>query len=107
MAKLISFPLTFKHNSTHKAKYVSPEEDAPTFEQCIMTIRGKINEYLVERKETDLKRKLYKSDMAEAPWDYYKLLDAEWWMAALQNHKTSSSSDLQELFCWVWLNLDA
>lgn len=32
-------------------------------------------------------RQLYKRDMVDAPWDYYQLLDADWWTEALKNYK--------------------
>lgn len=55
-----------------------------------MLVRKKINEYLIEKKETELKRRLYKTDMKDAPWDYFELLDAEWWMKSLQNSRISN-----------------
>jgi hypothetical protein len=58
-------------------------------------LRKKINEYLAEKRDTELKRRLYKSDLTDAPWDYYKILDGEWWMNGLQNCKINSLQQLQ------------
>lgn len=44
--------------------------------------------------------------MIEAPWDYYQLLDAEWWMKGLQAYKPKSKADLDKTFRWIWLNID-
>ena len=84
LAKTISFPLTFKHSSSSKTSFHENSQDLPSLRHCVLSIRSKINDYLIEKKETDLKRQLYKSDMIDSPWDYYKLLDAQ----------------------WIWLNID-
>jgi hypothetical protein len=82
--------LTFKH--THFSKNIPPiDQDLPSYEECKTQLRVKINEYLIEKKETEMKTQLYKSDMRDAPWDYYKILDAEWWMKALQTCKITHS----------------
>ena len=47
--------------------------------QVYRFFRAYINRLLKERQETQLKRQLYKNDMRDAPWDYFFLLDAEWW----------------------------
>ena len=45
--------------------------------------------------------------MTEAPWDYYSILDAEWWLQALRNYK--ASSDLQKytnFIKWIAFNIE-
>ena len=49
--------------------------------------------------------RLYKSDMKDAPWDYFSLLDAEWWMKGLQSYKVQNKHDFDTLFTWIWLNI--
>ena len=84
LTKSVYFPLTLKNSSVPKTNFIDAQQDIPSTNHCVYDLRAKINEYLIEKKETELKAKLYKSDMTEAPWDYYRLLDAEWWMKGLQ-----------------------
>ena len=35
-----------------------------------------LRSYLSHKKESELRRQLYKKDMADSPWDYYDMLDA-------------------------------
>ena len=105
MTKIVNFPLTFKQTSGQKAPIYTQVEDVPSIEQCVTDIQIKINEYLVQKKETELKMRLYKSDMKDAPWDYFSLLDAEWWMKGLQSYKVQNKHDFDTLFTWIWLNI--
>jgi len=47
-------------------------------------LRKIINEYQIEKKDSELKRSLYKNDIRDAPWDYYHILDSEWWIKGLK-----------------------
>lgn len=51
-------------------------------------MRSYINRYLNEKKETELKRQLYKNDIKDAPWDYFFLLDAEWCVKGIKEMGT-------------------
>ena len=76
LSTTVHFPLTFKSSSIPKNKYIEREEDMPSIDHCLADIRAHLNEYLIEKKQTELKAQLYKTDLKDAPWDYYKLLDA-------------------------------
>jgi len=94
LTKTVNFPLSFKRINFSNANFQIQDEDLPSFEYIKAQLRRRINEYLMEKKETELKRQLYKSDMRDAPWDYYKLLDAEWWMKSLQTSTVNSHQQL-------------
>ena len=75
----MDFPLSIRLN--HKTSALPASE---SLDNHIRGIRKHINAYLQEKQENELKRKLYKSDMLDAPWDYYSMLDCEWWLQGLQ-----------------------
>jgi hypothetical protein len=53
-------------------------------------LRDQINAYLQEKQDTELRRRLYKSDITDAPWDYYSILDADWWLKGLAEAKITT-----------------
>lgn len=53
-----------------------------------------------------MKRQLYKSDIRDAPWDYYHMLDADWWLSALKSFSPKSISELNEFIIWIGLNIE-
>jgi hypothetical protein len=53
-----------------------------------------------------LKRKLYKSDIHDAPWDYYALLDCEWWLHGLQSNKFNNEQELSLFLKWIVVNIE-
>jgi hypothetical protein len=92
LSQKVDFPLGIKHNYKTSLLPIDPFLQQP-LEDYAKAIRRHINDYIREKQESDLKRKLYKSDMRDAPWDYYNLLDAEWWMQGLQTSKVSSEEE--------------
>ena len=44
--------------------------------------------------------------MTEAQWDYYSILDADWWLNGLQNFKPENEADLFIFLRWLLENIE-
>ena len=103
LAQTIKFPLVACQNPNIKSPPSLEEEYSNQYERIL---RNEITIYLQEKADTELKRKLYRSDMTDAPWDYFSLLDAEWWLGGLQEVKPDSESKLASFISWTALNIE-
>jgi hypothetical protein len=97
--------VSVRHNYRTTPLQVDPYTPQP-LPLLIRALRQHINIYLREKQESDLKRKLYKSDMREAPWDYYTLLDAEWWLEGLQRMRANSEEEERQYLQWLLINIE-
>jgi hypothetical protein len=105
LAQKVDFPLAIRHNYKVNPFAIDPFQSQP-LDNYVKAIRKHINEYIREKQESELKRKLYKSDMRDAPWDYYSLLDAEWWLQGLQSSKVASEQEEAEYLRWIVINIE-
>lgn len=44
--------------------------------------------------------------MRDSPWDYYNLMDAEWWLQGLQTSKVSSKEEELQFLRWIVINIE-
>jgi len=71
LAPAINFPLAVRHNSQAKPHIFQDGPEDQPIEYYERLMKFQINSYLSEKKDTELKRQLYKSDLIDAPWDYF------------------------------------
>lgn len=44
--------------------------------------------------------------MVDAPWDYYSMLDCEWWLQGLQTIRITNEQQFQQLLEWLVANIE-
>ena len=104
MAHTVTFPptLTLSHN------FVSPPQTPPqppyNLDSARKRVRMMLREYLSHRKESEMRRQLYKKDVSDSPWDYYQMLDAEWWVEALKIYSPTNQVEYRQFLWWIIFN---
>lgn len=101
LAASVAFPLAARQSpNAHRLH----RHDQPLTAR--LYLRDQINAYLQEKQDTELRRRLYKSDITDAPWDYYCILDADWWLKGLAEAKISTFEELESLLQWTAWNVE-